>query len=68
MAATGDKRTHKGILNPAKPEKKKRKSDNSALVRFLETPVIIDTSFLSRIIELDNSDNDSDYIVAVIHA
>ena len=64
----GNKRTHKGTPNPAKPEKKKRKSDNSASVRFLETPVIINAPLPSRIVELDDSDNDSDYIVAVTHA
>ena len=66
-AATGDKKTYEKTPNPAEPEKKKRKLD-SALVRFLETLIIIDTPFLSRIIELDNSNNDSDYIVAITYA
>ena len=35
MAIIGDKRTYEDIPNPAKPEKKKRKSD-SASVRFLK--------------------------------
>ena len=67
MAATGNKKTHEGIPHPAKPKKKKQKLD-SALVRFLETLAIIDTPLLSRIIELDNSNNDSDYIITVTHA
>ena len=64
----GNKKTYKGIPNPAKPEKKKRKSDNSTSVRFLEIPTIIDTPFLNRIIEFDNSNNDSDYIITVTYA
>ena len=68
MAATGNKKTHEGTPNPVKPKKKKRKLDNSALVRFLETPAVIDASFPSRIVELDDSDNDLDYIVTVTHA
>ena len=67
MAATGNKRTHEGTPYPAEPEKKKQKSD-SASVRFLEIPAIIDASLLSRIVEFDDSDNDSDYIVAATHA
>ena len=63
----GDKKTHEGIPHPVKPKKKKQKSD-SASVWFLETLVIIDVPFLSRIVELDNFDNDLDYIVAVIYA
>ena len=60
--------TSTGIPNPAEPEKKKRKSNNSASVRFLETLIIIDAPLLSRIVELDDSDNDSDYIVTITHA
>ena len=66
-AATGDKRTHEGIPNPTKPKKKKRKLNNSALVRFLETLIIIDAPLLSRIVELDNSNNNLDYIITVTH-
>ena len=65
-AATGNKKTHEGIPNPVKPEKKKRKSD-SASVRFLETPAVIDAPFLSRIVELNNSDNNSDYIITITY-
>ena len=68
MTATGNKKTHEGIPNPAKPEKKKRKSDNSALVRFLKTLIIIDTPFPNGIVEFDNFNNDSDYIVVMTHA
>ena len=62
----GNKRTYKGTFNPAEPEKKKRKSD-SAFIRFLEIPIIIDAPLLNRIVELDNSDNNSDYIVIITY-
>ena len=66
-AATGNKKTYKGTPNPVKPKKKKRKSDNSALVRFLETPIIINTPFPSRIVEFDNFNNNLDYIVVTTY-
>ena len=65
-AATGNKRTYEGTSYPAKPKKKKRKSD-SAFIRFLEILIIINTPFLSQIVELDNSNNDSDYIIIVTY-
>ena len=37
----GNKKTYERILYPVKPEKKKRKSDNSAFIQFLEIPIII---------------------------
>ena len=67
MVVTGNKKTHKEIPHPAEPKKKKWKSDNSASVRFLKILIIIDTSFLSRIVELDNFNNNSDYIVIVVY-
>ena len=63
----GNKRTHKGIPYPVKFEKKKRKLDNSAFIRFLEIFIIINTPFLSRIMEFNNSDNDLDYSVVAIY-
>ena len=68
MAATGYKGTHKGTPYPVKPEKKKRKLNNSAFIRFLEILIIIDAPLLNRIMEFNNSDNDSDYNVVVAHA
>ena len=68
IAATGNKRTNEGTPYPAEPEKKKRKSDNSAFIRFLEILIIIDAFFLNRIVEFNNSDNDLDYNVAVTYA
>ena len=64
---TGNKKTYEGILNPAEPKRKKRESNNSAFIRFLETPIIIDVPFLNRIVEFDDSDNDLDYIVIVTY-
>ena len=61
-----NKKTYEGIPNPAEPEKKKQKSD-SAFVQFLETFTIINIPLLSRIVEFDNSNNDLDYIVVMIH-
>ena len=65
MAAMGNKRTYKEIPNPVKPEKKWKL--NSAFIRFLKILIVINAPFLSRIVEFDNSDNDLDYIVAVIY-
>ena len=63
-----NKKTHKRILYLIKPRKKKRKSNNSAFIRFLETLVIINTPLLNRIIELNNSNDDLDYNVIVTYA
>ena len=68
MAVMGDKRIYKGILNPVKPKKKKRKSDNSAFIRYLKIPIIINTPFLNRIVEFNDSNNDSDYIIITTYA
>ena len=68
MVAMGNKKTHEGTFNPVKPKKKKWKSDNSALVRFLKILIIINTFLLNRIIKFDNSNNNSDYIIIVIYA
>ena len=66
-AAMGDKKTHKGIPYPVEPHKKKRKSDNSVFIRFLKILIIMNTSLLNRIMELNNFNNNLDYNVVVIY-
>ena len=67
MAATGNKRTHEEIPYPVKFKRKKRKLDNSVFIRFLEILIIINVPFLCRIMEYNNSNNDSDYIIIIIY-
>ena len=64
----GNKKTYEETPHPVKPEKKKRRLDNSAFIRFLEIPTIINAPLLNRIMEFNNSNNDLDYITIVTHA
>ena len=67
-AAMGNKKTYKGTPYLIKPKQKKRKSNNSAFIRFLKTPIIINAPFLNRIVKFNNSNNNSDYNVTVTYA
>ena len=62
-----DKKIYKGIRYSIKPKKKKRKSNNSAFIRFLEILIIIETPFLNQIIKLDNSNHNLDYNIVTTY-